>query len=92
MTGLGRGYCGGYARPGALGFGRGRGAGFGRGAGYGRGPGYGFNRYADFPAYSPENELSALNNEADFLKNRLEAIKSRISALGKNDNGAESEE
>ena len=91
MTGWGRGYCGGYARPGFVGNGRGRGAGFGRGygLGLGRGFGYGFQRYTDAPVYSKESEIDALNNEADFLKSRLDAIMNRISSLSKKDDNDE---
>ncbi len=77
---------------GGRGFGRARGAGFrgGRGRGFGRGFGFGRPWAAPYPGYgyepgpaapAPEDELSALKQEAGFLKTELDNINQRISEL-----------
>jgi hypothetical protein len=72
--------------------GRGMGRGMGRGRGMGLGMGRGFNRgfrqvgaYANpvGGAYSAQEELDMLKNEAELLKQDLNAIESRMSDLEK---------
>ena len=97
MTGRGAGYCAGYSAPGSINpvFGRGYGMGFGRGPGVGfrggRGGRWGVP-YAGYaygapyaPSYSfaptPEQETSALRNQAQYFEDTLEEIKKRIKEL-----------
>ena len=84
---------------GGFGFGRGRGRGSGRGLGWsGRGrswrcqywatglPGWIREGYG-YPLYEPElktkEEITVLQNQADFLKRQLEEIQNRIDTLEK---------
>jgi hypothetical protein len=96
MTGRGAGYCAGYGVPGYAnpGFGLGfRGRGWRRG-GFGfrhhYAPGFGWQRAgwgAPWPSVAEptkEEELAALNNQADALKNSLDAIEKRIKEIGDN--------
>jgi len=97
MTGRGAGYCAGYSGPGSVNPipGRGYGMGFGRGPeiGFrgGRGGRWGVP-YAGYaysapyaPSYSfaptPEQETSALRNQAQYFEDTLEEIKKRIEEL-----------
>jgi hypothetical protein len=96
MSGRGMGNCVVSNRTGNVygspGRGMGRGPGMGRGTGRGRGMGRGFNRgfrqmgvYANpvGGAYSAQEELDMLKNEAELLKQDLSAIESRMSDLEK---------
>jgi len=97
MTGRGAGYCAGYAAPGfmnpggrGMGMAWGRGGGFGLGLAWRRGRGRGFlgapysaPAYFGMPALSREDELEALQNQADWLKDQMEAIDQRIGELNK---------
>jgi len=95
MTGRGAGYCGGYHLPGyaspapGRGLGRGgRGQGWGRGFGRGRGRGFGrgpapwgaaCGSYA--PAYGPEDERTALQDQARYFEEALRETKKRIEEI-----------
>jgi hypothetical protein len=102
MTGRAAGYCAGYAAPGYVtpGPGRGVGPGFGRAWGRGRGwrhwyyatglPGWARLGYAPAwgapPAYAaptPEQELGALKQQAEWLKGELDAVQKQITELEK---------
>ncbi len=86
----GRGYWG--AGRGFWGRGGGRGRGFGRGFGWAR-AGYGYPAWgaADYPyapypapfaqAPTPEQELAALKQQAEYSQNALDEIKKRIEEL-----------
>ena len=97
MTGRGAGYCGGYDAPGYAnagpGYGYGMGGGRGRGnrwrhwyhatgvpgwARFGAAPGWG-----PYAAPSPEQQMDALKNQAQFLKEQLDAITKHIEELEK---------
>jgi hypothetical protein len=88
MTGRAAGYCAGYAIPGfmnqipgrGMGYGRGRGRGFGRGMGWGRGMAYSA-RYA--VPYTPQDEASALKEQATYLSESLDGINKRLAELEK---------
>lgn len=93
MTGRRAGYCAGYTAPGfanpapgqgAWGYGRGMGFGFrgGRGGHWGGG----FAAMAPLtPAYTPppteQQEMQALQQQAEYLAKTLDEIKNRISQL-----------
>ncbi len=87
-TGRGLGLCSGYATPGYLnaGFGRG-GFGYGRGAGFGRGRGLGFGARLGYgyaaPTYSAtkEDEKNILEAEIDRLTSTVEALKKRLNDI-----------
>jgi hypothetical protein len=98
MTGRGAGYCGGYDVPGYANAGPGYGMGWGgRGRGYRWRNWYcatgvpGWARFDAAPAWgpygapSPEQQVDALKNQAQFLKTQLDAISKRIEELGKGD-------
>ncbi len=97
MTGRASGYCAGYTNPGYInpvagrGFGLGRGGGRGRGGGFGRGFGrgwglsaWGANPYA-MPYYpsvvSPQQEATALKNQAKAMQDEIRLINERIKDL-----------
>ena len=96
MTGRGAGYCAGYPLPGR-GLGRGgRGQGWGRGFGRGRGRGFGrgpqpwgtpYGSYAPAdglaypPSYRPEDEVTALKNQARYFEEALQETKKRIEEM-----------
>lgn len=93
MTGREAGYCAGYAIPGfmnpipgrGMGYGRGRGRGFGRGMGWGRAMAY---PAAAYPApyavpYTPQDESSALKEQAKYLSESLDGINKRLAELEK---------
>jgi len=89
----------GYANPvGGRGYGGwGRGGGFGRGRGFGRGFGwagatYGYptrgtatNLYPYAAQMSPEQEVNALKQDAQYLQDSLAEVKKRMEQLGKTD-------
>jgi len=87
-TGRGMGFCNGYATPGYLNAGFGRGFGYGRGAGFGRGRGrgagfgarwgYGYD-YAAAP--TKEEERSFLESEIERLTAGIESLKKRLDEL-----------
>lgn len=85
-SGWGMGPCGAGLRRGG---GRGRGRGFGLGAGFGAGGfrrGYGswgFGPFSPGPvaAGSPQDEVTALRQEANGLKAELEAVQKRLAEL-----------
>lgn len=86
----GSGYCAGYDAPGFAnpGFGRGMGRGCGRGGGFGWQHRSCWTRQAGqrFPRCAPltqEENLQALQAEADWLKGQLDAINKRIEELEK---------
>jgi hypothetical protein len=96
MTGRGAGFCAGYNMPG---FANAAPGGFiyGRGGGRGRrnrffatgrpgwmrgGPGPGPFR-ADAPAFSAEEELRNLKQEADYLERALSGVRDRIGSMEK---------
>jgi len=92
MTGRAAGYCAGYPTPGYMNpYGGRMGGGFGWGGGRGRGwrafPGAGAYYalpYMDVPygpAYTPEQELGLLQNQAKALGDQLAEIQKRISEL-----------
>lgn len=93
MTGRGAGYCAGYAVPGYMNPGVGRGAGFGwgrraGGRGFGRGWGRWAVPYADAPWPMPyagvpsrEQEIEMLKAQAEGLEQALGDIRGRISEL-----------
>ena len=94
MTGRAAGYCAEYAAPGFFnpvagcgrGMGRGRGRGFGMGMAWrhGRaGMSYPAAAYAVpyAPATSPQNEVEALKNQANYFSETLEQINRRIAEL-----------
>jgi len=96
MTGRGAGYCAGYPLPGR-GLGRGgRGQGWGRGFGRGRGRGFGwgpppwgapYGSYAPaygpaYPSsYGPEDEVTALKDQARYFEEALQDTKKRIEEI-----------
>jgi hypothetical protein len=76
------------------GWGRGSGRGFGRGRGWGRGFGWGpppwvapYGSYAPAygapyaPSYSPEDEMTALKDQAKYFEEALQDIKKRIEEI-----------
>ncbi len=79
-TGRGLGFCSGYATPGYLNAGFGRGFGYGRGRGFGFGArwGYGYD-YAAVP--TKEEERSFLEAEIQRLTNGIESLKKRLDEL-----------
>ncbi len=95
MTGRAAGYCAGYSTPGfanpafrgkmGYGWGRGRGFGWGRGMRWGAPyAGYGYPYPYTVPyatAPTPQQELTALKNEAKFFENALNQIQQRIAEL-----------
>ena len=94
MTGRGAGFCAGYAAPGFMsggwgrgggGWGRGGGGGWGRGGGgWGRGFGPGWGGYGVAPvamAPTSEQELGILKQQAQQMQADLEAIQGRIQEL-----------
>jgi hypothetical protein len=96
MTGRAAGYCAGYGVPGYMnpiggrgfwGRGRGgrRGRGFGRGFGWAR-AGFSYPAGQPYAAYPPQpmtadQEVDALNNQAQYFKDALEEITKRIEEL-----------
>ncbi len=88
-TGRGLGFCNGYASPGYLNSGFGRGFGFGRGAGFGRGFGFGARRglgfeynYGYFPAnLSKDDEKNILENEISRLTSTIDSLRKRLDEL-----------
>lgn len=101
MTGRGFGYCGGYDAPEYANPGPGCGYGYGMGGGRGRGNRWrhwyhetgvpGWARFGAAPGWgsrvapSPEQEMDALKNKAQFLKEHLDAINKRLEELEKGD-------
>lgn len=98
MTGRGLGFCAGYAAPGALTGGRGRG-GFGRYGSGGRGVRnrfwqsgggrfsaqlYNYGPY-EGPGMTPADEKESLRNEARFMQQSLDEINRRLSELENRD-------
>ncbi len=95
MTGRAAGYCAGYGVPGYMNPVPGRGWGFGRGlrlgfrGGRGRWGAYAGGYappgpiYAPAPTSSPQQELDALKNQADYFRNALNDIEKRIEELEK---------
>ena len=93
MTGRGAGFCAGYSVPGYMNPSFGGGRGRGMGMGWGRGGGRGWrNQYYPEPRWAgyydptmatavPENELQALQNQAEAMKANLEQISERIAQL-----------
>ena len=91
MTGRGAGYCAGYPLPGRGlgrgGRGRGWGQGFGGGhsRGFGRGAAYRSYAPAYGPAYPPsqrpEDEVTALKNQASYFEEALQETKKRIEEM-----------
>ncbi len=87
-TGRGLGYCNGYATPGYITGGYGRGFGFGRGfgagRGFGRGRGWWWHAHAYHPYYYPpskEEEKQFLEAELQRLNSAVEGIKKRLDEL-----------
>jgi hypothetical protein len=89
MTGRGAGFCAGYSVPGYANPVGGGGMGMGRGRGGGRGwrnQYYPAPRWAGYygptmAAAGPENELQALQSQAEAMKANLEQISERIAQL-----------
>jgi len=87
MTGRGAGYCAGYSGPGSVNPipGRGFSMGFGRGSGFGFRGSRGGRWAVPYPGYSfaptPEQETSALINQAQYFEDTLKEIKKRIEDL-----------
>jgi len=89
LTGRGMGFCAGYDSPGYMNSGGGRGRGFrGRGFGMGRGfadrwayPGSNRGYPVGAPAYSQEDQLSAMKGQADYLEKSLQNVRDQIARM-----------
>ncbi len=76
-TGRGLGFCNGYASPGYLN------SGFGRGFGFGARRGFGFEyNYGYFPAnLSKDDEKNILENEISRLTSTIDSLRKRLDEL-----------
>jgi hypothetical protein len=93
MTGRAAGFCAGYNVPGCANPAFGRGFGMGRGGGWGRGWRRQFYatglpywaRFGGYPGYAPEftpeQERTALQAQADAMQSEMEAIRKRLAEL-----------